>query len=214
MIARGTLLISSLLIGSNACANDRFSGAERPAKRAVITTEDGEVLSDNRIDLRQLIRQPGSPSFSLRSSRKKKTKSASRRDSPKITQRGLNPIFSDADFFKVDFIKKETVSDIAQIGPTCPVPVPVDNGYSGDRRRGYRKVANGVFCNRGASDGSRCFLMCQRGSRLVTSSATKKFKCKCQNGVCEWSTPIEEVSCQERGMRRKARKFQMQDFEI
>ena len=31
------------------------------------------------------------------------------------------------------------------LGPTCPAPVPVDNGYSGDRRRGYRKVANGVL---------------------------------------------------------------------
>jgi hypothetical protein len=178
-------------------------------KRAILPESD--EITDHRIDLFNMdFSSISSPS--LRETRKKNSKRISPRNklakSPKSREKtpALNPFINPEDFFEVNFIEK-------QEGPQCTTPAEIVHGYDGDRRRGYKKLANGIFCNREAKDGSRCFLMCQRGSRLVTSMTSKKFRCKCQGEECAWTRPIEDVQCEERRLRRKTRKLHMSDFQ-
>jgi len=90
-------------------------------------------------------------------------------------------------------------------GEACSVPNALSHGYSGSRRRGFTKITEGVFCDRGTTEGSKCFLMCEKGSRLVTSSR-KRFKCKCKDDECKWTINTEESMCEVRSNRKKKAK--------
>lgn len=90
-------------------------------------------------------------------------------------------------------------------GEACSVPNALSHGYSGSRRRGFTKITEGVFCDRGTTEGSKCFLMCEKGSRLVTSSR-KRFKCKCNDGECKWTINTEESMCEVRSNRKQKAK--------
>lgn len=206
-------IISAILLnGAYACSNT-LGGDSSYAKRAVNNADGSSAaIEDNRINLAEMSIQKFGSAPSLRDSRKKKNKATRRRDSPAVVQSrsGIpkNPLFSDDDFFSMGFLER-------QEGPQCELPKELSYGYDGDRRRGYKKVVNGIYCNRGMNSGSRCFFMCQRGSRLVTTeTSTKKFKCKCQGEECKWSSSLDDVKCEERAMRRKTRKLHIADFEI
>jgi len=92
--------------------------------------------------------------------------------------------------------KFDDFEELSSPGESCSIPNALSHGYAGTRRRGFTKVTEGVFCDRGTNEGSKCFLMCEKGSRLVTSSR-KRFKCKCKDGDCKWTINTEESMCEE-----------------
>jgi len=130
----------------------------------------------------------------LRTGSKRKT----RRRTPEL--RNYLPLAPPAE--KKDYMKFESSLQ----GEECEVPNPIEHGYDGIRRRGYEKVTEGVFCNKGAIEGSRCFLMCEKGARLE-NSGRKRFKCKCADGKCKWSINIEETICKVRESKKLTKRL-------
>jgi len=88
-----------------------------------------------------------------------------------------------------DFILPDTYSEMQEfedMTPACEKLEPVSNGYSKLNRRGYTKLTNGIFCSRGNNAGSKCIMICNKGSKLFTLG-NKRFRCKCTKDKCEWT---------------------------